>query len=176
MALSSLNYMAKAAKLKIDSALYAQILELLKDGHSERSIFRLPQMPSWECWCDFKIYHITEEQLHQYARAKELGLISWEEKLREIARNEKRDLIPDGKGGFKSDNTAVNRDRLIIDTDKWLMSKMLPGLYGDKVESLQQITNNQSAITINVLSSSDLKKVANAISKPKQIEEKTSKD
>jgi hypothetical protein len=32
------------------------------------------------------------------------------------------------------DETAISRSRLQVDTRKWMLSKMLPKIYGDKIE------------------------------------------
>lgn len=107
-----------------------KVLDELSQGVSERSIFREEGMPTWRAWWKYKETH--PEFIQQYAQAKEQGLAAWEEEINKIAADDSRDLQPDGKGGFKSDNTAVNRDRLRIDTKKWLMSKLMPKKYGEK--------------------------------------------
>lgn len=71
----------------------------------------------------------------------------WADEIVQIAKNETRDYqtvtIFDGKGNVRktyvqSDNTAVNRDRLKVDTMRWLMAKLAPKVYGEKV--IQEIT------------------------------------
>lgn len=57
----------------------------------------------------------------QYARAREIGYARLADELLEIADNDAKE--PD----------ATARDRLRVDTRKWLLSKALPKLYGDKV-------------------------------------------
>lgn len=115
---------------KFTPVLLDEILEFIRSGESERSIFRREGMPSWSNWCAYKQKHAEFQD--QYARAKEIGYEVWEDEIIKIAEDQSRDQIPDGKGGFKSDNTAVNRDRLRIDTKKWLMSKLASKKYGDK--------------------------------------------
>lgn len=53
----------------------------------------------------------------QYARSRETGYLLLADELVEIA---------DDKAG------DAQRDRLRVDTRKWLLSKMLPKVYGDK--------------------------------------------
>lgn len=77
------------------------------------------------------------------------GMAAWEDDIDQIASNETRDLQPDGKGGFKSDNTFVNRDRLRIDTKKWIMCKRMPHIYGDKIQ--QEVTGKDGKDLIPVL-------------------------
>lgn len=84
------------------------------------------------------------DQLH----AAGLALLDyWRDQMIDIADDESRDQVPDGKGGFKSDNTSVNRDRLKVDTRKWIMCKLNPGKYGDKVEVGG---NKDQPLTVNV--------------------------
>jgi hypothetical protein len=53
------------------------------------------------------------------------------EEIREIAFDDSRDV----SGELAMPNpTAVNRDRLKVDSLKWMLGKMLPKKYGDKVE------------------------------------------
>jgi hypothetical protein len=57
-----------------------------------------------------------------YARAKEMQLEWWAEDLLEIA------------DATANDYESVNSARARIDTRKWLMSKLAPKRFGDKVE------------------------------------------
>lgn len=124
-----------------------QILEEISHGASEYSIFERSEMPCWSAWTKFK--RSRPDFIPKYAQAKEDNNEFWEAKIMQHALNESRDQVPDGKGGFKSDNTAVNRDRLIIDTKKWLMAKMQPKKYGDKVQ--QEVTGADGKDFIPVL-------------------------
>ncbi len=59
----------------------------------------------------------------QYARAKTAGMERLAEEMQEIAD----DMTDDS-------NESVQRARLRVDTRKWLLSKMVPKRYGDKLE------------------------------------------
>ena len=56
----------------------------------------------------------------QYARARELQIQALEDELREIADS-------------ADDETNVQSARLRVDTRKWIMSKIAPKKYGDKL-------------------------------------------
>ena len=58
----------------------------------------------------------------QYARARLVGYHTMADELIEIADNP------------ETGAAAVKRDRLKVDTRKWLLSKALPKIYGDKVD------------------------------------------
>lgn len=118
-------------------AMLEKILRIIaEDGIPERAIFRQEGMPEWSSWTKYKRNH--PEFIPQYTCAKADGCEVWEEHIYNVAHDESRDLQPDGKGSVKSDNTAVNRDRLKIDTVWKLMRSTEPRKYGDKVQ--QELT------------------------------------
>ncbi len=70
----------------------------------------------------------------QYAGARELGYLSMADEIIEIADDSSGDTITDPEtGAEKMDGEFVARSRIKIDTRKWLLSKALPKIYGDKV-------------------------------------------
>jgi hypothetical protein len=72
-----------------------------------------------------------------YARAREIGYQKMAEEVIEISDEEV--IGPDGY----IDNGAVQRARLRAESRKWLLSKMLPKQFGDKVT--QEITGDPDA-------------------------------
>jgi len=76
----------------------------------------------------------SEDRLKKYARATELRAERMAEETLNIADSVDADLIvlPDGREVVN--NNVINRDRLRVDTRKWLMAKMYPKKYGDKIE------------------------------------------
>jgi hypothetical protein len=56
------------------------------------------------------------------------------------------------KDGPRFDAEHVQRSRLRLDTRKWLLSKALPKVYGDKVQS---DGDDKSRVTINIIRYSD---------------------
>lgn len=69
----------------------------------------------------------------QYARARELGYLSMADELTEIADDDSGDIKIDGEGNERHDTEFSARSRLRLDTRKWLLSKALPKVYGDKL-------------------------------------------
>jgi hypothetical protein len=67
----------------------------------------------------------------QYARARETGYKLMADKLIEIAD----EPIPTTDSG-STDAGAVAHQRLRLDTRKWMLAKMLPKLYGDRIETV----------------------------------------
>ena len=80
----------------------------------------------------------------QYARAKEEAADMFVEDIIEIADNMKRDKIPKyevneytGKKevvGYEESKTSVQRDKVRIDSRKWLAMKLKPKKYGEKLD------------------------------------------
>lgn len=69
----------------------------------------------------------------QYARAREAGYALLADELIQIADDGKNDTYTDDDGNVRTDQDVVSRSRLRLDTRKWLLSKMLPKVYGDKL-------------------------------------------
>jgi hypothetical protein len=69
----------------------------------------------------------------QYARAREIGYGAMADELIEISDDSSGDLKTDENGNARMDAEFVGRSRLKVDTRKWLLSKALPKVYGDKI-------------------------------------------
>jgi hypothetical protein len=78
-----------------------------------------------------------EEFLQQYAKAKEESADAMAEDVLHIAdtpvMGEIKTIKPDGSIEIKQDEMLGHR-RLQVDTRKWLMSKMKPKKYGEKLD------------------------------------------
>lgn len=70
-----------------------------------------------------------QELAGQYAQARAAMIDKIADDIMTIADE---DLIPTGEG--KVDSAMVQKQRLRVDTRKWLLSKMAPKKYGDKLE------------------------------------------
>ena len=57
------------------------------------------------------------------------------DELLEIADDGRNDRIADEDGNERTDHDVIARSRLRVDTRKWLLSKALPKIYGDKVQN-----------------------------------------
>jgi hypothetical protein len=105
------------------------ICALIAEGKSLRQICTLDALPSEATvYVWLNTYAVFQEN---YARAREVQAERFFEEIREIAFDDSRDA----SGELAMPNpTAVNRDRLKVDSLKWMLGKMLPKKYGDKVE------------------------------------------
>jgi hypothetical protein len=60
-------------------------------------------------------------------------LQAWAEDIVHISDESKHDTI-ETEDGEHPNHEWINRSRLRVDTRKWLLSKLLPKQYGDKVQ------------------------------------------
>lgn len=73
----------------------------------------------------------------QYARAKQEASDAMAEEILDIADDGTNDYMTITKGDFEynvEDREVTNRSKLRVDTRKWLMAKMKPKKYGEKVD------------------------------------------
>jgi hypothetical protein len=73
---------------------------------------------------------------NQYTRAREVGYQLLADQIIEISDSQTGD---------------VARDRLSVDSRKWMLSKMLPKVYGDKVETTIQAGETITGIARKIL-------------------------
>ena len=126
-----LMLMAKASigrPSSFDQRVATRIFERLEANESMRSICRDPRMPALATifrWLADDRYYEFREQL---GLAKEMGLEALAEEILLIAD------APVGRTeSGATDAGAVQKQRLQVDTRKWLLSKLLPKKYGDRL-------------------------------------------
>jgi len=116
---------------KYSQELAAKLCEQLSEGISLRTVCLAKEMPNKSTV--FNWLHTNQSFLDQYTRAKQESADAMAEDVIDIADNEDQ-LIEDGSGGYRHNPIQVQRDRLRIETRKWLMAKMKPKKYGDKLD------------------------------------------
>ncbi len=77
-----------------------------------------------------------------YARAKESQVENLVEEIIEISDDESKDFIETSDGQVVFNNVALGRARLRTDNRKWIASKLLPKIYGDKKEEKENDKND----------------------------------
>lgn len=131
------------------------ICDEIADGKSLRTIeVENPELPSRRTV--FRWLRKNEDFRHQYARAKEEAVEAMIEDIIDIADDGSNDLMTIQKGdrSYEVENREVtNRSRLRVDTRKWIVSKLKPKKYGDKVD----ITSDGKAIKGNTIIFEDFK-------------------
>ncbi len=106
---------------------WQRVIDGLESGLSLRATCKRRGTPSVKS----VLQRVTREREgfgERYAQAREIGLLQMEEEMLQMA---------DGTEAQETDpklaNAQVQRDRLRIETRKWVMSKMRPDRYGDRV-------------------------------------------
>jgi hypothetical protein len=88
--------------------------------------------------------------LHQYTRATESRADLIAERMVRNSHNRANDFYTDSDGNLKPNPVAVQRDRLILDTDKWLLSKLMPKKYGDRLTLEGEVKTSQPLTIENI--------------------------
>jgi predicted HTH domain antitoxin len=88
--------------------------------------------------------------LHQYTRAMEARADLIAERMVRNSHNRANDFYTDSEGNLKPNPVAVQRDRLILDTDKWLLSKLMPKKYGDRLTLDGEVKTGQPLTIENI--------------------------
>ena len=107
----------------------------IAEGYSMRTVCKADDMPCMTTI--FKWLREKPEFTQQYTRATEERTEAMSEDILDIADDGSNDLMTIQKGDktYQMENKEVtNRSRLRVDTRKWLMSKMKPKKYGDKID------------------------------------------
>lgn len=108
------------------------ILESLSIGKSLRSICEVDGMPSESL---VRKWVIQDEAFGaQYARAREAGMEALADEILDIADSQEGDVITKLDGTKTPNHDNINRAKLRVDTRKWIMSKIAPKKYGDKLD------------------------------------------
>lgn len=112
-----------------------EICELVADGQSINKISKLPGMPNRSTI--LKWFRDVPEFSTMYARAKEIGF--------EVLADEIIDLAD---AEVNTDKDQLRRHQLMIDTRKWLLAKLQPRKYGERVT--QEIVGNKEEAPVQV--------------------------
>jgi hypothetical protein len=122
-----------------------ELLDRLSAGESLESICRDEHMPAPPTVRKWAAQRVEEEDgapsfSAEYARAREFGYDAMAERLLDFGL---KDYV--GPDGYV-DNGEIQRLRLLSDNRRWLLSKLLPRKYGDKVT--QEITGQDGSALI----------------------------
>ena len=137
-----------------------KICKMIAEGQSVRSICAKKDMISMQTF--FRWLRENEKFREQYARACEERSYMHAEEIIEIADDATNDYMEqhdesDELTGYRLNGENIQRSRLRIDTRKWLMSKLNPKVYGDKLD----MTTNGNDIGVT-LSASQAEQLLNA--------------
>lgn len=124
---------------------FTSILSFIEEGNSLRSALRRENMPSSTAFLEW--VKEDKEKALQYARAMEVRSDVIFEQILTIADSNQEDILGlDENGKEIINNDVIQRNRLQIDARKWMLGKMQPKKYGEKLdvtsggEKLPQVT------------------------------------
>jgi len=117
----------------------ATICERLAAGESLRAICRDPGLPVAATVLTWAKTNPTFSE--QYGSARQIGYQHLADDLLEIADDTVNDSLANEDGSPRQNGEWIARSRLRVDTRKWLLSKMLPKLYGDKLETTTKMVD-----------------------------------
>lgn len=115
--------------------LAGKICRRLAAGESLRAICRDDGMPDESTVRGWALDNV-EGFFPQYARAREIAYHGLADEVLEIADDGRNDTYVDEDGTRKVDHDCVARSRLRVDARKWMLSKVLPKIYGDARDDL----------------------------------------
>lgn len=124
--------------VKHTAAIAESICKLLSAGETLRQVCKRDDMPAESTVRGWAL----DDQggfAAQYSRAREIGYHSMADELLDISDDGTNDYMErqtdDGSTGDSILNGEhIQRSRLRVDSRKWLLSKALPKIYGDKIE------------------------------------------
>jgi len=123
------------------------ICERMETGESLRSICKDDDFPHLGQVIKWLASNANIEFRLQYAHSRQVGLEVMADEVLNIADQE-----PVKTADGKIDNAGVQHQRLRVDTRKWILSKQLPKVYGDRTilagdedAPLNPLTNNERA-------------------------------
>lgn len=120
---------------KFSQELADTICNGLAVGKSLREVCRADEMPDRDTV--LRWLHSRPAFYGQYAQAKRSGLDAMAEDIIEISDEGSNDWMAANdpeNAGYRANGEHIARSRLRVDTRKWIMSKLAPKKYGEKLE------------------------------------------
>jgi hypothetical protein len=117
-----------------DESLLVKILQDIANGKTVKAACEDndgPDVSTLRRWT----YDDTEGFAARFTRARELGIHAMIDECIEISDETSRDTVAGKDGEEVANHEWISRSRLRVDTRKWLASKIVPKIYGDKVQT-----------------------------------------
>lgn len=115
-------------KTVFDQDIADEVCARLSEGESLRSICRDDNMPAESTVRAWALDDVNNFYA-QYTRARQLMAERLADDIIDLC-----DMPPEKTQSGSVDSGDVAHKRLMVDTRKWMVSKMLPKVYGDKVQ------------------------------------------
>ena len=124
---------------------FPMILSEIEEGNSLRSVLSKKDMPSRYTF--FEWLKDDDGKANQYARACEVRAEGIFEDILEIADNSSNDTIYTDKGEIPN-SEWIARSRLKVDARKWMLGKMNPKKYGERIQQEHSGEVTQTIISL----------------------------
>ena len=118
-------------KKEIDKTFNA-IIEDIEKGKSLRASIRDGDKVSSRTF--YKWLDEDEAKVKQYTRATNERAEQIFEDILDIADDQESDLYEDSEGNEQVNHNVINRAKIRIDSRKWMLGKMNPKKYSDKIQ------------------------------------------
>jgi hypothetical protein len=132
---------------KMNDEIFTQICEITSNTSKGIQVIMQDYDISVGTFWNFK--ESSPQRIEQYARAKNMQLLILAGEILSISDDKSGDVL-DGDLGKTGNSAAVNRAKLQTDSRKWLLSKLAPKEYGDKIEV------NANTVTTQVFKIGDI--------------------
>lgn len=126
-----------ARPCEYDEAIFNELMERLAGGETLKAICsedKYPDASTIRRWVVADLHGVSA----RYTRAREEQVHAMIDETIAISDDTSRDTIQkygkDGEAYDAPDNEWINRSRLRVDTRKWLASKIVPKIYGDRLD------------------------------------------
>lgn len=124
---------------KLPEKAFERVLQLVSEGLSVAEACRQDDTPCQKSFYEWlKVEGKSEDRLQRYAHARDSRADVIFEEMIEIADDASNDWMErqnrDGSTTEVLDTEHVQRSRLRIETRKWMLGKMSPAKYGDKLD------------------------------------------
>lgn len=125
-------------KSTFNARIGAKICQRLAEGESLNMICKELKNVKKSTVIGWVLDPANKEFSEQYARARLVQAWGYADDIIEIADDDRGDFRTmfkrDGTEHTKIDLDNINRSRLMVDSRKWVLAKILPKDFGDKVE------------------------------------------
>jgi hypothetical protein len=130
--------MSRAGRPKgYNKKIASKICEQIAQGMSLNRICKQDGFPSKVSVFRWLLDESLVEFRNQYAQARDMQAQGWSDDIIEIADDGENDTyiaMVDDEAVIKTNFDNIQRSKLRVDARKWVLSKLLPKKYGDKIE------------------------------------------
>jgi hypothetical protein len=135
----------KGRPTKYDESIADEICEMIATTTAGlNAICKMGRFPAPSTIYLWLTKHKEFSEKYTYARERQADLMG--EQILSISDDTSRDTVVTDSGEH-ADSEWISRSRLRVDARKWLMSKLHPKKYGDKID----LTSKGEALTIKVV-------------------------